>query len=665
AFLSVQTRGARSRLREWKVSVPLSQVRYPLSRYLQARIGGSIAVRPMSALTRNRARGSGFPRYVCSDGKTVYLTEEIGVFPTVEQNRELYKYLVKLEGMYHEFGTFLFDLERFQDRYPTLFPSGAPQPDRERSDLDIFWRGLADAALAERLFFIFEHGRLRRIMEDVYPGLARTATELLRKEWERQTPQGSVDRVLHAMYGWIALGVPEGRRCGLPLSLYRVTTRVMELWRQTDHPMAAVEDAAALTVLAHEMLRSRPNRSRAAERPYEWQPPFDRRILPALFQEAHPAAFSYAKRLAQRLSTGGKKHYRSDIAAALIRHGGKIEEADLNDIAANLDGMDAGAVAQPFDPPAGRYHTDAAAAAEAPDPPEAFWYPEWDFRMADHLQEHVRLVSRMPEVTENDFYERTLDRCAGLIRQVRNAFELLRPEGLLRLRPWMEGDEFDDRSLLDSLLDRRAGRQPSDRLYMKKVKQERDVAATLLIDLSRSTAHRLPDGTDTVLDVEKEAVVLFCEAMAVIGDRFAVAGFSGTGRLSVDYSEIKTWDEGMESSVRHRIGALRPQRNTRMGAAVRHAAARFRNCDARMRLLIILSDGFPNDAGYKQRYAVEDTRAAILEARASGIHTHAITVQLGSSAQLDKVYGPLHHTRIADVRELPNRLLRVYGKLTR
>ncbi|MCG6892840.1 MAG: hypothetical protein LJE65_04485, partial [Desulfobacteraceae bacterium] len=125
AFLSVQTRGARSRLREWKVSVPLSQVRYPLSRYLQARIGGGIAVRPLSALTRNRARGSGFPRYICSDGKTVYLTEEIGVFPTVEQNRELYKCLVKLEGMYHEFGTFLFDLERFQDRYPTLFPSGA------------------------------------------------------------------------------------------------------------------------------------------------------------------------------------------------------------------------------------------------------------------------------------------------------------------------------------------------------------------------------------------------------------------------------------------------------------------------------------------------------------------------------------------------------------
>jgi nitric oxide reductase activation protein len=165
--------------------------------------------------------------------------------------------------------------------------------------------------------------------------------------------------------------------------------------------------------------------------------------------------------------------------------------------------------------------------------------------------------------------------------------------------------------------------------------------------------------------VEKEAVVLFCEAMEVLGDRFAVAGFSGTGRLAVDYCEIKQWDEALDASVRNRIGALRPQRNTRMGAAVRHAAARFTACNARMRLLIMLSDGFPNDTGYKQRYAVEDTRAAILEARARGIHTHAITVQLRAASRLDAVYGPLHHTLIADARELPSRLLRLYGKLTR
>lgn len=667
AYLAVQTRGARSRLARWQVSVPLSCVRFPMTRYLQARIGRTVAIRPLSDLTRNRARSAGFPRTICSDGRAVYLVEEIEVFPSKERNRELYKCLAKLEALYHEFGTFLFDIEKFQDRYPGLSRPQARFPEGDRCDFDIFWEGFADPALAERLFCVFEHGRLRRKMEAVYPGLARTAKGLLQEEWKRRPPEKTMDRVLHALYGWIALAVPEERRCGLTPLWYRKALPLLDLWRSAERPAGAVEDTAALTVRAFEMLWQGSAQRTAPEDSDLWRPPFDRRIHPALFHETHRTALSRAIRMAERLSAREQKIYRSDIAAVLIRADGDIREKNLERIAARPGSTGAEAVEQILSLAADRNRRPPAAATAVQSPGEAsaLWYPEWDFRMADHLQEHVRLVSRKPQETENDFYERTLEGSAGLVRQVRRAFEMLRPEGLLRLRPWVEGDEFDDRSLLDSLVDRRAGRLPSDRLYTKKVKQGRDVAATLLIDLSRSTAHRLPGGTDTVLDVEKEAVVLFCEAMEVLGDRFSVAGFSGTGRLAVDYCEIKQWDEALDASVRNRIGALRPQRNTRMGAAVRHAAARFTACNAPMRLLIMLSDGFPNDTGYKQRYAVEDTRAAILEARARGIHTHAITVQLRTASRLDAVYGPLHHTLIADVRELPIRLLRLYGKLTR
>jgi nitric oxide reductase activation protein len=229
----------------------------------------------------------------------------------------------------------------------------------------------------------------------------------------------------------------------------------------------------------------------------------------------------------------------------------------------------------------------------------------------------------------------------------------------------MEGDEFDYRALLDFAIDKKAGRIPSDRLYIKHIKQTRDVAVLLLVDLSRSTANAVFGSHGTVLDVEKEAIVLFCEALGVVGDAFAIAGFSGTGRLGVDYFRIKDLDENMDDTVKRRINAMAPQRSTRMGAAIRHATRYLKKISSKVRLLIILSDGFPNDVDYKQNYATADTRKAIFEARSKNIYTHAITINFAGDPKLDDLYGNVHHNVISDVRELPDKLLRIYGSLTR
>jgi len=168
-----------------------------------------------------------------------------------------------------------------------------------------------------------------------------------------------------------------------------------------------------------------------------------------------------------------------------------------------------------------------------------------------------------------------------------------------------------------------------------------------------------------VLDIEKEAIVLFCEALAVVGDRFSIAGFSGTGHLGVDYFKIKEFDEAMDESVRQRINAMAPQRNTRMGAAIRHATARLEKVPSKVRLLIILGDGFPNDTGYKREYAISDTRKAVFEAHSKQIFTHAITVNVAHDVKLDKLYGAVNHNVISNVHELPDRLLGIYSALTR
>ncbi len=299
----------------------------------------------------------------------------------------------------------------------------------------------------------------------------------------------------------------------------------------------------------------------------------------------------------------------------------------------------------------------------------ATWYREWDSHHSDYLHNHVRVVDRRVEGAGAGFYDQTLARYRELVSQIRYAFELMKPQGLKLLRNWTEGDELDYRAILDFVLDKKAGLIPSDRLYIKRIKQERNVAVLLLVDLSRSTGNALASGPSdagaTVLDVEKEAMVLFCEALGIVGDTFAIAGFSGNGRHCVDYTHIKEFDEPLNDAVRRRISGLSPQRGTRMGAAIRHATAQFEKIPASVRLMVILGDGFPNDVDYKQGYAISDTRKAIGEALSRRIHTHAVTVNMQSDARLDDLYGNVHHNVISDVRELPARLLRIYGALTR
>jgi nitric oxide reductase NorD protein len=298
-------------------------------------------------------------------------------------------------------------------------------------------------------------------------------------------------------------------------------------------------------------------------------------------------------------------------------------------------------------------------------PHPAFWYKEWDADLGDYLQKHTRVLDRFVTEIPSDFYDLTLQRRYGLVRGVRRAFELLKPEGLVLLRNWVEGDEFDYRALLDFAIDRKAGLMPSDRLYIKRIKQHRDVAVMLLVDLSHSISNTVYGASATVLDVEKEAIILFCEALEAAGDRFAVAGFSGTGRLSVDYLRIKEFEEPVDGAVKARINGMSPLRSTRMGAAIRHAAAQLKETPAKVRLMIILGDGFPNDVDYKREYAIADTRKAITEVRAEGIHAKAITVNIVGDKRLDDLYGSFHHNVITDVRELPTKLLRIYSALTR
>jgi nitric oxide reductase activation protein len=402
--------------------------------------------------------------------------------------------------------------------------------------------------------------------------------------------------------------------------------------------------------------------------------PFGRCLRPDFHHSTQQPYEQLAVKIKRRLQAHGLKVYKADIRQHLLKNDGRIALEDLEALIVQPPAAVADAGPCPAPDALDLSWLDLSDLAGCEDVTDialtnpngtTFRYAEWDCRLADYLDDHVQVIERPVTPMANDFYEQTLQRHWGLVKQIHRAFELLKPEGFKVLRQWLEGDDFDYRALLDYAVERKAGRMPSERLYIKRVKAQRDVAALFLVDLSRSTANRAYGTRSRVIDIEKEAIVLLCEALEIVGDAYAIAGFSGSGRLGVDYYRIKEFEDPLDDAVRGRIHAMAPHRSTRMGAAIRHATGLLLKMTAKVRLLIVLGDGFPNDVDYKKKYAIEDTSKAIYEARAKHVHVKGITVNITGDARLDTVYGNFHHSVISDVRELPDKLLRIYGTLTR
>jgi hypothetical protein len=660
-YLSLESRRAQEACRDLQVTASLSSLRGSLERYLQARTGMALAIRPLSSLPSERAQASRNMPLTHVDGQAIYLPDEMGILERQKDNVDLYKLLVKLEAGAFEFGTFDLDAQKALDGH-----AAGLQPDMARghatdSQLALVINAFEHPGLALDLFTLCEHARIARRVQWCYPGLFRRLNATLNDAALLSRTGCPTGGTLFPIYQHMVMGTPLETDSNLAALGDALTRRL-------DHDMASGMDSAETSAQMAMAFYPALAEQVGIDRPSGYEPlslPFGRRLDPASFAPPDSVYAGLAADIRSRLATRGIRAYQSDLHTLLRQQHGRLSITDIGPLVANptaeattvdlswLD-LDALACSHGLALPT----IDAAGAS-------AFCYREWDWCMGDYLPDRVRVLERDTGGLDETFYEQTLNDFNGLVKRIRYAFELLRPEELTILRQWREGDAFDYRALLDYAMDRKAGLIPSDRLFIKRMKRVRDVAALLLVDLSRSTANTVDQQGTRVLDVEKQAIVLLGEALNVVGDRFAIAGFSGTGPLGVDYYRIKDLDAPFDDEVKARIGAMAPQRSTRMGAAIRHATAQLETVTARVRLIMILGDGYPNDLAYKGPYAVEDTRRAVMEARTAAIHVKAITVNVSDNGQLDRLYGRSHHTLIGNVRDLPDRLVRVYSTLTR
>ncbi len=296
---------------------------------------------------------------------------------------------------------------------------------------------------------------------------------------------------------------------------------------------------------------------------------------------------------------------------------------------------------------------------------QTFMYDEWDYRIEDYRPAWCTLRETRSTRTQESFVAATFHEFGGIVSQIRRNFQLMRPERLRKMRYQTEGDDLDTDGLVEYVVEKRAQISPSGRVYIKRDKKDRDVATAFLVDMSSSTDRKI-DGRKRIIDIEKEGLLLMCEALEAIRDDYAIYGFSGSGREDSQFYVVKELGEKYDDRVKGRIGGIYARQKTRMGPAIRHATRRLVAADAAVKLMILLTDGKPYDSDTYQdnKYAQEDTQIALREARREKIHLFCVTVDQEAADYLPHMYSDANFVIIDDIRTLPHKLPQLYRRLT-
>jgi nitric oxide reductase NorD protein len=286
----------------------------------------------------------------------------------------------------------------------------------------------------------------------------------------------------------------------------------------------------------------------------------------------------------------------------------------------------------------------------------ALAYPEWDYTIGAYRERAV-LVRTLPCVEgAAKWVDDALARHRATLVRVRRQFEALRSRRS-RQHAQPEGDELDLATFVNGYADRRAKLPRSDRLYLAQRAARRDFALLLLIDVSASTESWCGGG-QRIIDLEKDALVVVAAALDALRVPFEVQAFSGYGPRDVRVRNVKTFGERFDRGVARRVAALEPDEFTRAGAAMRHATATLLRERAHRRLMLLLSDGKPNDCDrYEGRYGYEDARQALAEARMQGVAPFCVTVDRHASRHLAGLFGPGNYTIATEPGQLTAALL--------
>jgi len=682
AYFSLESQKALTSVEAALSGVPLRQVARTLKLFVQGLCGMDLTIEalPDSLNPEVPARAT-----VSRDGRVISLPALLRRYQTAEENTRLYLIMAAHEAGHVEFGTYRLTLEPLMDvvlsvrqRYG-LVNQGIPDT------LAALFRLYPHPGLIQDLWMVVEDARVEFLLQQEYPGLQRDLQGFAREAIvTRSLTHGLtvkelvVDQLLQLS---TAASQPVAIHEAIKGEIAILWPMCQAIQSSTATAQDAVRVAHALYVKVEELLTPKGEMIHADQAD---DMPEDLGVGPSASERAdedYRPVTNWTYRGAMNPEFI-RQDERGEQPAEDLKQSGEIEQM------ASLAGGGQESSAQSRQNREGTHtateHDRLAGGRQLPSHVEellalkleqqapadhagvggrAIRYPEWDQGIHDYRLNWCRVVERAAEEGSGDIVGATLNAYGSEVSALRRFFESLRPPGLRRVPGQVDGDELDVDAAVRMCAERTAGEDLSDRIYVRRERKERDVAAAFLVDVSGSTSRQLENGR-RVIDLEKEGLVLLCEALEAVGDQYALYGYSGQGRGQVDFLVIKDFDDRLGGKAAHRLGGLVPLQQNRDGAAIRHATAKLLDREARTRLLLLISDGRPLDDGYKDEYSLADTKAALREARQRGIHPFCITIDREADAYVRRMYGDVQYAVIDHLEALPMRLPRIYQRLT-
>lgn len=584
-----------------------------------------------------------------TDTETVYLPDEIGFFATREDNERFYTFLACCQWGYLAAGTF----KRFVDG-------------GESSDIASFLQSADDQELAAAVCHILEFSLVWQMIADELPGLMRQMRPLLQRLVAEKA--GAESRGVKSGFSHVLLELvhrPDGGSAPTIskselVQLYQQVQGSREgEWTDWQFLTGKLDLAGVRDQLEKRRREERESAVKQLALVLAQSPEFSQSDSGR--EESGSAAEGASGRPVVQLAAGDES--RSTLELRI--NNATIElPPELADLLGRID-RDLGHIPQEYVQAATGIAGRAIAAGagdggremELGQKSEGILYDEWDYRRRGYRKNWCTLIEKELHPVRSRFVESTLYSYRGMLVRLRRQFEFLRTQYRF-VRRRRHGDDIDLDGLVEAVADRAAGVAPSDRLFVRLLRDTRDIAVMFLVDMSNSTE-------GWVGKAIKESLVLLGDVLEVAGDRFGIYGFSGMRRSRCELYRIKSLDEPYGELVQQRICAVIPKEYTRMATPVRHLTGLLSRTDARIRLLIVISDGKPEDYDdYKGEYAIEDTRQALIEARGKGVIPFCITVDREPQAYLPHMFGREQYIFVDSVEKLPHRLPEIYRLLT-
>ena len=560
-----------------------------------------------------------------TDTETLHFPERLSEFKTREQNFALYKLIAVHQWAQTWYGTFRIDIQQLVGTFK-------------------------DSERALNLFHTLETVRLDRHIERELPGIARAmrqfnsllAAEDLPEAWQQaietlSTPGATVHDtagLLYALYDQAY--VPDRTLYQGDLDPQLVNNKIQE---RTEQEKTELQEK--LTELRQELMSGTDDRPGEGEDKAEGEADEENFELREVEDDERPDGYRYDLEL-----DGESIETPEDIQKlidSIQQDLGQIPEEYLT---TNEDETGTNA----SDVESENKDTEKTGEALA-------LYDEWDHSRQKYRKDYCHLYEHTVPAVNSDFVAKTLQKHYGLMKSLHRTFEALRDDNR-RLHKQPYGEDIDLDAVIESYADIVNGHELSPNLFIKQRKVDRNIAVMFMVDMSGSTS-------GWINEMEREALVLLCESLQLLGDQYAIYGFSGRTHERCDLYRIKAFDEDYSNEVKARIAGIKPQDYTRMGVAIRHLSKLLSKVEAKTKLLITLSDGRPDDQdGYRGVYGIEDTRRALVEAKYLGIHPFCITIDNEAMDYLKHMYGPVNFTIVDQVDKLPYKVSDIYRRIT-